>query len=674
MLWLIVRPTPHKPTPEAQRLFEIGTNALREGTYYKASKALELAVAADGKFALAHARLAEAWMELDYTDKAKDELLIVTDKLAPQRSTLPQLEALYLDAITATVTHDLERTIKSYTEITDLKPDDPQTYLDLGRAYEKKDEAEKAIDSYMKATKLNSGNAAAFLRLGVLSGRRQDEATASVSFDKAETLYRDSSNFEGAAEVLYQRGYLYSQTGRLVEATSQLQKALDITRINNNTYQQIKILLELSRIAYSKGDTTKARELATEAVELAKANGMENLTTQGLHDLGYAFLVRRAYADAEQYFKQALDFAQRYKGRNNAARAMLSLGSLYIQQESPDKGLPYIEQALSYYREGDYRKEVAKCLIMLGRAKLLKGEYDAALKIFDDQLQLAKQVEDLAQVGRSQAEIGSALAKQEVYPAAFRHFNESYEINTSLGNPLNASFGLLNKSDMLARLGRHEEARASLDLLSTILNQLSSDNNNKQVWTAWSHLIAARIALSERRLPEARAKCLQALNAAATQNKNTIAMAKATLGLIETFSGKTTEGRKLCEEAASIAKQTEDLRLLSDIQLILAEVLLESGDGRGASAAALQSLEGFERQRKQESEWRARLVAARASLLVGDQEAAREHFARARAALLGIQKVWGAQDFESYRSRPGIQLSLKHLNGSPATTEHESLR
>src|ERR1035441_3057466 len=45
------------------------------GLNYKASKALERAAASDGRFSMAHARLAEAWLELDYADQAKEEIL-----------------------------------------------------------------------------------------------------------------------------------------------------------------------------------------------------------------------------------------------------------------------------------------------------------------------------------------------------------------------------------------------------------------------------------------------------------------------------------------------------------------------------------------------------------------------------------------------------------------------
>jgi Tfp pilus assembly protein PilF len=52
------------------RKYVTGTTALRNGAYFEASKALQQAVAADDKFALAHARLAEAYTELD-TAKGK---------------------------------------------------------------------------------------------------------------------------------------------------------------------------------------------------------------------------------------------------------------------------------------------------------------------------------------------------------------------------------------------------------------------------------------------------------------------------------------------------------------------------------------------------------------------------------------------------------------------------
>src|SRR5712692_1781077 len=146
-VWRLTRAKPHQPTPEAQRLYDTGTNAIRNGSFFQASKALELAIRSDDQFALAHARLAEAWMELDYSDKAKDELLRVGE-LTPNRSLFTPVDALYLDAVTATVRRDFARAVEAYSEIVRRQPDQPQVHVDLGRAYEKNNQSDKAIKSY----------------------------------------------------------------------------------------------------------------------------------------------------------------------------------------------------------------------------------------------------------------------------------------------------------------------------------------------------------------------------------------------------------------------------------------------------------------------------------------------------------------------------------------------
>src|SRR5258706_10966919 len=128
-VWYLTRPKPHKPTAEAQRLYDAGANALRAGSFFQASKALELAVRSDDQFALAHARLAEAWMELDYSDRAKDELLRVGE-VAPDRSLDTSVEGLYLDAITSIVRRDFPRAIAAYTEIARFQPDQSHVYVD----------------------------------------------------------------------------------------------------------------------------------------------------------------------------------------------------------------------------------------------------------------------------------------------------------------------------------------------------------------------------------------------------------------------------------------------------------------------------------------------------------------------------------------------------------------
>ncbi|MBA3767823.1 MAG: protein kinase, partial [Acidobacteria bacterium] len=254
--WMWFRPVVHRPPPEAERWFDIGAHALREGAYFQASNALGRAVNIDEKYALAHARLAEAWSELDYGDRAKDELLRV-NQLTSGRASLAKPDALYLEGITATVTRNFPLAINSYEELARLTPNKADVYVDLGRAYENDGQTEKALKSYIKATEIDQQYATAFLRAGILYGRQRELPSAKAAFEKAEAIYQAMGNVEGRGELLFQRGALLVQSGNIAEARNQLQQALELAKVTASLPLQIKAMLQLSYVFHNGGDTSQ---------------------------------------------------------------------------------------------------------------------------------------------------------------------------------------------------------------------------------------------------------------------------------------------------------------------------------------------------------------------------------------------------------------------------------
>src|SRR5207245_4390630 len=186
-------------------------------------------------------------VELDSADRAKDELLRVS-LLASDRSLLPRMDRLYVDAISAIVRHDFHAAVESYAEIAKQSTDTekPRVLVDLGRAYEKNDDPRKAIESYTEATTRNAQYPTAFLRLGILYGRQQELANAMTAFDKAEAIYQALGNLEGRAEVAFQRGALFNKLNKMADAKAQLEQALSLARADDNKSQVIKTLLHLT--------------------------------------------------------------------------------------------------------------------------------------------------------------------------------------------------------------------------------------------------------------------------------------------------------------------------------------------------------------------------------------------------------------------------------------------
>ena len=658
--WIVLRwwkPAAYKPTPLAREWYDKGTDALRNGAFLQATKALEQSVANDPKFVLPHARLAEAWTELDYADRAKDEML-KAQPLGETSSQLPRLDALYLEAIHATVTRDFSGAIKAYTELVRLTPDDPQVYVDLGRAYEKSDEIKKAIESYVEATNRNPRDATAFLRVGILYGRQGDVASATAAFDKADMLYQALANFEGQAEVSFQRGSFFDDRSNIAEARKHLQRALELARTTANEYQQVKTLQRLGNAEIDAGDTASARKYMLEAIELAQAKGIDNLTERGLIDLGNTYLAEANYAEAEKYFKQSLELAQKQKNQRNTARALLVLGSLAERLSDPDNVVHFVEMALPFYEQGGYRKETMQAAHLLARAKVQKGEYNAAQQSFEQTLKLSQQLGESSTSCLAHEDLGLLFIKQGRYPEALPHVMESYAIAKSVEMKKNVILTLIDRANALWRLGRYDEARAALSEASTSAEHPDAPRDLAAAY----YLAAARLAFSERHFPEAQIKAQKALELAGDRVKNMAILAKATVGAAQALSGSSRQGQLKCQEAVEMARRAGDPFPLSEALLLLAEAMIESGNNAGALKNALESQELAARAGRMDSEWLAWLIAARASRGTGDSQKSFEHAARAQQLLSELQQKWGNENYNSYLNRPDVTFSRKHLS------------
>ncbi len=682
-LWFALVPsrTGQQPASTTAKVwYDRGVEALRSGSYSQAKKALIKAAELDDKYAMTHARLAEAWLEMGYTDEAKDEMLRVST-LVQDRSVLAQKDELLVEAINALVSNDLTSAIKAYGELARLTPNDAHAYVDLARAYEKNGETSKASDNYVQATNLDSQNALSYLRVGVLNGRAQNVAGALAAFQEAEAIYGPLGNLEGQASVFYERGYLLIDVGKLEEARIELQQALEKATASENDFQKISTLLQLSRLAYTEGDTEKAQEYANKAINFAQERGLDSLIAFGLKNLGYTFFLSGKYAEAEKNYQRALDFAKRTKSRLREAEILQNLGTLYIQQLRTNEGLDYAQRALTFFEQGGFRSNIHTCLTLLGRGNRRRGDYETALRYLQQALELARQSNYQSQIAFSYGELATVLAEQERYPEALTYYNLSYEIHRSLSDEIhqslsdevhqslsderNMAYNLMNLGNVYWRLGRYDEARLSLQQASDFARQIG--DGGKRV-LAEITLRYAEIALSERDFPETMTKSREALELAENQSAEISVLAKAALSLALALSGDPREGRKICEEAVEMAMRAGDEALLSRAKLALAEVLLESKDAQNALTNALEAQARFKRGGQLESEWRAWVVAARASGLKRDGQAASE-FARASEALAQLRQKWGEEAFGTYSKRLDIEFSHKQLGAAINTAE-----
>jgi tetratricopeptide (TPR) repeat protein len=671
-LWLW-RTTPYQPSEAAKQWYEEGVDAMRAGTYLQARKTLLQSIKLDDGYAPAHARLAEAYLETNDTENAQGELLRA-GQLASGRA-LETGDQAYRDAIGATITRDFPRAINLYQKILDRAPNSnsekANAYIDLGRAYERNEGLDKATDNYLAATKQDPQSPAAFLHLGIAYSRKQELQKAEDAFKAAEKLYGLKDNHEGLAEVMYQRGVLYFRNGKIDDSKQQLEALLDMLRNDqkqspnqqsvDNSYQVTKAELQLSLVYRDAGNIDKAKELAADAIRIAQNSNLKNVATTGLTDLGLALLSRGDLDEAGQSFQQALAFAERDKSEVDKNRAILAMGRLSYERSNNNEAISQIEQALAFFEPSGYRRETSIALSVLGRAHQDKGEDDVALKLFEKQLKLATDSDDKSGIGDSHMNIGYLRGiNEELYPEALSHLDEKLRIDQARGGPgiRGVAFDQMNRGNFLWHLGQYDQARVALDAAFQIAN--APEAGYKAV-IAWVHLINARIALSQLHYDDAKKEAQLALDVSAGKFPDVTIAAKYCMGLAQALSGAAPQGRKLCEEALEMAKKTNSRQLITSAQLALAEALLNERNAAAALQNAVDLEKIFGQSAQKDSEWRALLIAARASDMSGDKASAQSYASRADAACNELQQKWGTDAYQGYLRRSDIQMYRKQL-------------
>jgi tetratricopeptide (TPR) repeat protein len=644
-------PRVYEPPVDAARLYHTGTDDLEAGAYFAATKELGEAARLAPDFSMAHARLAEAWTELEAQEKAGLEMVLA--RRAASGTRLSGSDRLYLDAVDLTITRQFPEAARKYEEM--LKYAGvarPDIHLDLGRAYERAGKPDDARRNYLIAAQGPPRNPAAWVRLAVLYSLKSDSKHADEAFERAQQLYDLSSNQEGLTEVAYQRGVAANKRGEMEAAKRFLQEALRIAQDTRNFQQEIRAKLQLGTAAFLSGDADSAQHYAQEAIDNAQLHGIESSATHGLLQLGDAFMRRQDFKQAEMDYKRGMDLARRDDSRRLTADALLSLAGLHEQEKRIDRYVPEAQEALLFFQQNNFARETVQCLVLLGRAKKDQGDYSAALELFRQGLAVAEKSQDRFQMVLSQEAMGDLLLGQEQFPEAFEHYEKQLELSTALGDVEHMGYAALQCGTALWLLGRYTEAHARFDQAEAAaakFEDLRLDIGEER----------AETALSEGKYPEAVATCNRLLFHTRRDDRDMLADLNRVLGLALIRAGRKREGRQHCEHSFAMAAALPNAAALRESTLAVADARLETGDWKGVLAAVQAADDQL--SKLPDSNWRAKALEARASEALGDRDAAKRYALAAQTQLGAIERQWDGRAFQSYHARPDLQRLWRPL-------------
>jgi tetratricopeptide (TPR) repeat protein len=643
-LWLWIT-HPYAPRPAALDWYQKGLAALHSMTYEAARKALIQALAADPKFVVAHASLARAYDELDYTDLAKDSMLRAVT--LAQDSWLTARDATRVRALQFMIARDYDRAAPLFRQLEDQAEEREKAAaaLESGWLAQQREETEAAAAAYGRALKLDPTYAAAKLRLGYIQGRRRQVDAALKTFAEAEALYSASSDYEGVTETLLQRANLLYRSSRAVEAMPVIEAAISVARTVGNRYQEIRLQQLQGTAVRALGDVDRAAALAQQAIDAAITENMDNLAAVGLVDLGNAFLVRGDLKSAEPVFHRALDLARRGKVRRYEARALASLGSLCEQDRRPAEAKQFINSVLPFYRQAGYRREFVQASLLLGGVLEQLAEYEQGVRTLREALSSAVELQDSQIEVQVRERLADNLRRLGGLPEALAEYEKAVAL---LGSGPRSAGARLACAELYWQLGRRRDAERFVSDVGELLKK----GQNQQLL---SRLVAKRaeIALSQDRLGEAGAFLRQALSAV-----NRGGEAEPELSLIQALvlirTGRPTEGGEL---SASVVEKLEKAELAgsaASARLSTAEAWMAAGNRSQALHTSRAALDFFEPRSILESAWRGHAVAAWAA-----EDRANAHMASGRSALNQLRSRWPAGAVDTYLQRPDTRRLLQ---------------
>jgi tetratricopeptide (TPR) repeat protein len=439
---------------ESSRAYAEGLQKLRAYDLLAARDSFQSAVAADPKSALAHQALAQAWLDLGYDSKAREEASNASDlssNLSPERR-------LSIEASFRKMNAQWDRAIEIYRSLWTIYPDETDYALQLADVQIQAGKGREALAT-LEALRNGSKEAAADPRVDFeealaassLSDFKRKQEAAARSADKASQLgarllfaqayWQDCSALlalgdqKGAEEACLQALQASnSSAGRQVQARSatvlanvrvaqgrnsealELRKqALGTAREIGSRKDIIGALNNLANLQQSQGQLDDAAANYEEAIQLAGETDDKQQLVRAQLGKGNVLDQKADYESALQMWRQAKQNASELGDKVIVAKTSMNLGTLLLQLGNLTEAEQNVRQAFAVGQASNLQGVYASSLVTLGDIQKARGDLPGARKSYQDALALFTKFQDQASIATTRLSL-AALALEEGDP------------------------------------------------------------------------------------------------------------------------------------------------------------------------------------------------------------------------------------------------------------------
>ena len=541
--------------PEALDAFDTGIGALAAGNAQSAIAALEQAVAYDPNFGLAWLRLADAYIEAGFFDRALDASERAVDLVADHGGRA----ALWARARLAALSGQSESAVALFQQLVEEYPGDMDARLALADLQSNLGQLETASQLASSVTADDPNHPRAWFLLGkfaVMSGNVRIAADDYLT--RALVIQNRLSNPEGRAEVLNGLGIANERLGELALAADYYQQAIELHDQSGDRQGLSASLSNLARLSLIQGEFDGARQALERAMQIREAIGDLPGLASLYNDFGALEEEVGNYPGALDHFRNALRLHEDLGNQLAIAGVRTSLGFTYLMLGQYDNSEVFITRAIETQRESNDELGLMSSLQILGELQITRGDWEGAQQSLLQALTLARELGSPFGEATIQGSIGRLAGYQGRISAALDAFDSALQIL----QPLNDQRGLaeyhLRIAELLQTLGLSETVGERLEQARSLFGEQLANRSQR------ARLIRATAALSATRNELETARTLLAEAAQVAQSSgNQLAMLQIEMTRLQWFDDELDAYQQLSEQATRLDHRPLRLAALS---------------------------------------------------------------------------------------------------------------
>ena len=262
---------------------------------------------------------------------AKIELLQLA---AQQEDNVRDAAQTYLDIGNIAYMNDTHEALEAYIRVTELTPDDPEGWNNVGLLQDRLGALAKAEASYKKVLDLADQyndeilKAVAYGNLGNVEQARGDLDTAVDYYQQALVLDKQLDYREGMAQDYGNLGIVEGIRGNLDAALGYFQKSLELDKQLGNKKGMANQYGNFGNVERMRGNLDAAVDYYQQALKLNKRLGSKEGMASAYGSLGIVEQIHGNLEDAVAYYQKSLKLEKQLGRKWGMASAYANLGSV----------------------------------------------------------------------------------------------------------------------------------------------------------------------------------------------------------------------------------------------------------------------------------------------------------------------------------------------------------